>query len=242
VGAHRDDRLIDALLARRRQLLWLAAGLLAAILLLDLWLHVVGPLPGERAVGRWWVHWRPWQDLDGDQWAAVDLFDVLATPYVAVATVAIAAGVTWENLGPRWAVLVGASSGVVVLTATLKQVLGASPLWSELGRHGLNYPSGHVAYATSLGGCLALIGLWRGQRTLVAAALLVIVLMGPQRVVARTHLPSDVIAGYAAGIAWLSIVITIGLPWVRRHAGPPALPTATGDPVSPHRPPSGHST
>jgi undecaprenyl-diphosphatase len=231
VGAHRDDRLIDALLVRRRQLLWLAGGLLAAVLLLDLWLHVVGPLPGERAIGRWWVHWRPWRDLNGDQWAAIDVFDDLATPYVAVVTVAIAAGVAWENLGARWAVLVVASSGVVVLTATLKQVLGASPLWVDLGRHGLNYPSGHVAYVTSLGGCLALIGMWRGQRTLVAGAALVIVAMGPQRVVARTHLPSDVLAGYAAGVAWLSLVLAIGLPWARRHAGPSAPPTATEDPA-----------
>jgi undecaprenyl-diphosphatase len=231
VGAHRGDRLIDALIARRRQLLWLAAGLLAGILLLDLWLHAVGPLPGERAIGRWWVHWRPWQDLTGDQWAAIDLFDDLATPYVAVVTVVIAAGVAWENLGSRWALLVAASSGVVVLTATLKQVLGASPLWADLGRHGLNYPSGHVAYVTSLGGCLVVIALWRGQRSLAAAAILVILAMGPQRVVARTHLPSDVLAGYAAGVAWLSLVLAIGLPWARRHAGPSVPPTATEDPA-----------
>jgi undecaprenyl-diphosphatase len=212
------DRLIATLVDRRRRLLWLAAALLAVVLLLDLWLHRVGPLPGERAVTRSWEHWRPWQDLDGDQWAAVSLFDDLATPYVAVATVAIVAAIVWENLGRRWALLVVAASGVVTLTASLKHLLGATPLWSSLERGGLNYPSGHVAYATSLGGFLALLAWWRGQRAATAALVLVAVLMGPQRVIARTHLPSDVIAGYAAGLAWLCLVVAIGIPWALREA------------------------
>jgi undecaprenyl-diphosphatase len=215
-GTRRGDDQIASLVARRRALLWLAATLLAAVLLLDLWLHVVGPFPGERAVTRWWEHWRPWKDLNGDQWAAVNLFDGLATPYVAVATVAIAAAVVWENLGRRWAVLVVAASGVVVLTASLKHILGATPLWASLDRGGLNYPSGHVAYATSLAGFLALLTWSRGQRAATAALLLVVVLMGPQRVIARTHLPSDVIAGYLAGLAWLSAVVAVGGPWALR--------------------------
>jgi undecaprenyl-diphosphatase len=186
------------------------------VLLLDLWLHVVGPLPGERAITRWWEHWRPWRGLNGDQWAAVDLFDDLATPYVAVATVAIAAAIVWENLGRRWALLVVAASGVVVLTASLKHILGATPLWASLDRGGLNYPSGHVAYATSLAGFLALLAWSRGQRAATAALLVVVVLMGPQRVIARTHLPSDVIAGYLAGLAWLSAVVAVGVPWALR--------------------------
>jgi undecaprenyl-diphosphatase len=207
---------IATLVDRRRQLLWLAAALLAVVLLLDLWLHVVGPLPGERAITRWWEDWRPWRDLNGDQWAAVDLFDDLATPYVAVVTVAIAGAVVWENLGRRWALLVVAASGVVVLTASLKHILGPTPLWASLDRGGLNYPSGHVAYATSLAGFLALLTWSRGQRAATAALLLVVVLMGPQRVIARTHLPSDVIAGYLAGLAWLSAVVAVGVPWALR--------------------------
>lgn len=222
MGTLSGDRLIERLVEHRRGLFWLAAAMVAAILLLDLWLNAVGPLPGERAVGRWWQHWQPWSDLDGDTWAAVDVFNDLATPYVAVATVAVAAAVVWENLGGRWAVLVIASSGVVVLTSALKHILGATPLWSSLDRFGLNYPSGHVAYVTAFGGFLALLALWRGQRSLAVGAIGIATLMGPQRVIARTHLPSDVIAGYAAGIAWLCLVLAIGLPWAagRRRHGP----------------------
>jgi undecaprenyl-diphosphatase len=217
VGPDRGERLIAALAARRRDLLWLAVALLAGVLLLNLWLHAVGPLPGERAVTRWWSDWRPWADLSGDEEAALDLFDDLATPYAAVATVAIIACCVWENLGVRWAALVVASSGVVVLTASLKHILGATPLWSSLDRGGLNYPSGHVAYVTALGGMVAILALWRGQRTIAATAVLVAVLMGPQRVIAKTHLPSDVIAGYAVGIAWLALVLAVGLPWAMRR-------------------------
>jgi undecaprenyl-diphosphatase len=214
------DPLLAAVVARRGHVLWLAVALLAVVLLLDLWLHAVGPLPGERAVTRWWEHWRPWKDLNSDQWTAIDLFDDLATPYVAAATVAIAAAVVWENLGRRWALLVVAASGVVVLTASLKHILGATPLWASLDRGGLNYPSGHVAYATSLAGFLALLAWWRGQRAATAALVLVVVLMGPQRVIARTHLPSDVIAGYATGLAWLCLVVAVGVPWALAEATP----------------------
>ena len=219
MGAQRRDRLIDALVARRGELLWLAAALLAAVLALDLCLHAVGPLPGERAIGRWWTDWHLRDQLSGDAWAALNLFDDLATPYVAIATVAVVAGVVWENLGPRWALLAVAASGVVVLTATLKHVLGPTPLWASFDRGGLNYPSGHVAYVTALGGFIAVVALWRGQRTVAAAAIAVAVLMGPQRVISRTHLPSDVLAGYAVGIAWLSALLAIGVPWALRAPG-----------------------
>ena len=43
---------------------------------------------------------------------------------------------------------------------------------------------------------------------------------GPFRVVAGEHWPSDVLAGYALGIAWTTVVLVLGLPWAAsRPAG-----------------------
>jgi len=43
--------------------------------------------------------------------------------------------------------------------------------------------------------------------------LLLILGIGPFRVVDGAHWPSDVLAGYALGLAWTIAVLVIGLPW-----------------------------
>jgi membrane-associated phospholipid phosphatase len=219
VGTLRRDELIERLADRRRELLLAAAVLIALVLVLDAWLHLVGPLPGERAVGHWWPGWKYRTDLPGDLPSIVSLFSDLAGPYVAIVTVAVIASAVAQNLGARWGVLVVAASAVAVWSSLLKHVLGPTPLWHELGRPGESYPSGHVAYATALGGFLLVLALWRGQRALAVAAGAVIVIMGPQRVIAETHLPSDVIGGYAVGAAWLCVVLAVGVPWALRRRG-----------------------
>jgi membrane-associated phospholipid phosphatase len=74
-------------------------------------------------------------------------------------------------------------------------------------------------------GILAWFALARGNRPLLAAMLLVILGMGPFRIVAGEHWPSDVLAGYALGIAWTTVVLVLGLPWA---AGQPAGEPAAG--------------
>ncbi len=125
-----------------------------------------------------------------------------------------------ENLGWRWGALVVVASAGVGWTTLLKHLLGPTPLWESLGRAGESYPSGHTAYAMALGGWLAVLALWRGQRTLAATAIAVVVFMGPQRVIAETHLPSDVLAGYAVGASWLCVVLALGVPWALRGRRP----------------------
>jgi len=74
-------------------------------------------------------------------------------------------------------------------------------------------PSGHVVYITSLCGLLGWFALARGHRATCAVMLLLILAMGPFRVIDGAHWPSDVLAGYALGLAWTIIVLVIGLPW-----------------------------
>jgi undecaprenyl-diphosphatase len=188
-----------------------AALLLVAVIALDVWLHAVGPLPGERAVGQWAMQWRP-GDVSRDFARALLFFDTLATPYIAAATVAAAALIVAEQDGRRWGLIVAAASGVVILSAILKHVLGPTPLWVELRDSGRNYPSGHMAYATALFGCLALVT-WRHRRRAATIALVAILpLMAVDRVVTGAHLPSDVIGGFLVGAAWLITVVAVAAP------------------------------
>jgi undecaprenyl-diphosphatase len=82
----------------------------------------------------------------------------------------------------------------------------------ELRDSGRNYPSGHMAYATALFGCLALVT-WRHRRRAATIALVAILpLMAVDRVVTGAHLPSDVIGGFLVGAAWLITVVAVAAP------------------------------
>lgn len=218
MGAVGERRLTaPAIRARRGRLLATAAGLLALVFALWLWLRFAGPLPGDRAAASWWRHWDPDTSAPVVARSAIAFFDDLATPAVAVLTVAILAGLAYALLGARWALLVAAASGVVVLNAALKQLFGPTALWVTLRHGGHNFPSGHVAYATSLFGLVGVLALAHRARVIAAACLAVIVLMGCDRVIGQTHLPSDVIAGYAVGGAWLCALLALGVPWAARR-------------------------
>jgi membrane-associated phospholipid phosphatase len=210
VGAVRDDQLsVIAGLNRRQRLLAASAAMLALVFAGYAWLRWVGPLPGDRAVAD--GHWRVWK-WPGDVQSLISFFDSLGTPWIAVGTVLAAAAVVGENLGRRWAVVVVAAATVVILNAVLKHVFGPTPLWVEADKGGLNYPSGHVAYATSVFGAVAWIAHRHRQRAIMVTAVALIVLMGVDRVVSHSHLPSDVIAGYLVGGAWLCLVLAVVAP------------------------------
>lgn len=137
----------------------------------------------------------------------------LGLPPVATATVLVVALYAWATAGLRYAAMVCFASLVVLASTALKLVFGPSEL--TLLYHpgsGGTLPSGHTAYATAVFGFLAFL-LWR-QRLWVLAVVpaCVVLAMGPARVASGAHWPSDVIAGYALGLAWLLLVLVVGLP------------------------------
>jgi undecaprenyl-diphosphatase len=214
VGADRHEQVaaIPAH-ARRLRLLVAAAAMLALVFAIFAWLRWVGPLPGDRAAAD--GDWRPWR-WPGDVQSLISFFDSLGTPWIAAGTVLAAAAVTAENVGRRAAALIVAAACVVVLNALLKHLFGPTPLWDERHDYGLNFPSGHVAYATAVFGAVAWLAWGRRQRAIAVTAVALIVLMGVDRVLSRAHLPSDVLAGYLVGGAWLFLVLALVDPQRRR--------------------------
>ncbi|MCL0029245.1 phosphatase PAP2 family protein [Dehalococcoidia bacterium] len=80
------------------------------------------------------------------------------------------------------------------------------------------YPSGHVAFAVIILGMLAFLANRYGypsmRRSMLAWALLIVVmLMGPSRLIERDHWPADVIGGYLIGLSLLLVTI-----WLHNHA------------------------
>ena len=118
--------------------------------------------------------------------------------------------------------MVAAAGGNGLLNTALKRMfdrscprLGVDPL---LG-HGLCFPSGHTSGAVVTYGMLAyalmrvLPRRWHLPVLMSATALIFTV--GCSRVFVQAHFPSDVLAGFASGSAWLALVVVLTESWLR---------------------------
>ena len=81
-----------------------------------------------------------------------------------------------------------------------------------LAEPGLSFPSGHSSGAVAAYGMAAYLALrllpprWHLPALMLAAALALSI--GASRLVLQVHFPSDVLAGFASGSAWLALCIT----------------------------------
>lgn len=216
------------LIEHRRAALRLASALAGVLFICWAVIQVHGSFPGDTALIPWIRHPHPPWPLD----IYAKVFAAAADPLFACLTVACAWAIVDRYWGARYGVLVLAAVAAVAINWTLKVTFGPTPL--QLSTHGPsagnNFPSGHVAYATSLCGILGWLALSRGRHAVGLLMFTVIILMGPSRILDGAHWPSDVIAAYALGTAWTILVLVRGLPWA---AGQPALAVQDGarDPV-----------
>lgn len=83
-------------------------------------------------------------------------------------------------------------------------------------QQGLSFPSGHSMIGMALYGCLAWL-LWRHRHHPAWAVLLVLwaLVIGLTRIYLHVHYPTDVVAGFAAGILWLILLRTALRLWWR---------------------------
>lgn len=119
-----------------------------------------------------------------------------------------------------WALLAGALGGI--LTPVLKAVLSRDrPVLDVLltDATGYSLPSGHVMSSTIGTGVVlaALLPRVRHRPLVVVPALLVLLVVGLDRVLIGAHWPTDVLAGWALGTAVLA-----GSGWAVRPAGRPS--------------------
>jgi membrane-associated phospholipid phosphatase len=78
---------------------------------------------------------------------------------------------------------------------------------------GWSFPSGHAVMAVTLYGMAAYLLVkradsWRGRALVVAFACLIAFVIGLSRIYLQAHYLSDVLAGFAAGMFWLTACIT----------------------------------
>jgi membrane-associated phospholipid phosphatase len=183
-----------------------SVGLLSLVAALRAWLQWVGPLPGDKyAIANFT---KPQHEGDVLR-HLTSFFSSLGTPGVAALVVGVAASVLWLFTSNRTVRGLLVACLVIPLNALLKLISGPTPLWSEVHVAGHNFPSGHVAFVTSVIGYLGWVAARRRQLVGVALTLLLVLGMGPARVAVGAHLVSDVIAGYLVGGAVLVLAIAV---------------------------------
>lgn len=139
---------------------------------------------------------------------------------VAAAAVMVLAVLLWRRqlrLATCWTV---AMAGIVPLNSGLKALFQRPrPLHDHgfIAEHGWSFPSGHAFGAIVFYGMLAYVLLatlpHRWHRGAVAAAVAMVALIGLSRIVLQVHYFSDVMAGYASGLAWLLACIAGAEAW-----------------------------
>ena len=117
--------------------------------------------------------------------------------------------------------LVAAVGGNGILNAALKRLFERSRPLHEAGlpvAHGWSFPSGHASGAVVAYGMLAYVlvktlpSRWHQPVVMVATALAFSV--GWSRIFIEVHFASDVLAAFASGTAWLTLVIVVTECWL----------------------------
>ncbi|WP_066424971.1 phosphatase PAP2 family protein [Anabaena sp. 4-3] len=130
----------------------------------------------------------------------------------------------WYNQRRREATTLGmATVGAVGLNFLLKEIFRrARPaLWDYIvNAVHYSFPSGHAMVSTAVYGCIGYIlakefPQWRKQ--ILASTTVVILAIGFSRLYLGVHWPTDVLAGYAAGLLWL-IACILYLEWEQKFS------------------------
>ena len=162
--------------------------------------------------------------------------DIGSPIFVSVLVVAMAIWCWWRRERVLAIGVVTICGGEALLDRVLKTVIHRTrPEFGARFLHGqsFSFPSGHAFGSIVAYGLLAylLIAFYRPvlrARKLIYAGITALVLaIGVSRTYLGVHYPSDVIGGFAAGIAWLSICLT-GIRLARERSSRADAPAPVG--------------
>jgi undecaprenyl-diphosphatase len=199
-GPARDQRLIAQAL---RLVVWAAAlaslGCLAGLGLGD------GPSGPDRSVMEWFVdERRAWLT------SAAKALSALGSATVLGVVVALAAAWLLLRRRPDDAVSIAVTAVGSVALANLIKVVVDRPRPATLHLVAVasaSFPSQHAAQAAAVLPALALVLAYGRLRTaLLVVAVSLAIAIGLSRIYLGVHYPTDVLAGWALGAAWLAVV------------------------------------
>jgi membrane-associated phospholipid phosphatase len=139
-----------------------------------------------------------------------------STPSLILVALVAAGWLAWLGRRRDMLLVLGASAGVFVLGPLLKLLFSRPrpPVGDYLVRiDSWSFPSGHSLNSMVVLGLLTVLaarerhGVWRVVITVAGASL--VLLVGFSRVYLGVHWPSDVLAGWLIGAAWVAVCLTL---------------------------------
>jgi undecaprenyl-diphosphatase len=168
-----------------------------------------------------WLHRHPHELLTQFMLVVTHLHGIAGTIALSLA---VAAFLVWRKHWYWLLALAVSVPGGMLLNVLLKHAYHRNrPVFDDplltLGTY--SFPSGHTANATLFYGFLAAflvsrVRPWRWRAAICALALLMILLVGFSRMYLGVHYLSDVIAAFAAMLAWLAVCLN-SVDALRRH-------------------------
>lgn len=161
---------------------------------------------------------------------------------VSIAVGAAVLGLLWRRVrGAAWTLPIAVLGAGVIIQGVKMEFRRPRPHFFTplLKETGYSFPSGHSLIAVVVYGLLGyfVMGLFRkriARRVVVVLTALLILAIGVSRVYVGVHYPTDVLAGWTAGIPWLLACIWLH-DLMTRHfaaAGHPILPHAPNNPIA----------
>jgi len=208
-----------------------SAGLIVALVLAFVILARLVDLGGTRQIDEWLLHVlrEPGDPRTprGPRWlhsAALDITALGGPVVLGLTVLAITGYLLLHGLYRNGLFIFVASTGGWILNWTLKAVFERPR--PEIVPHlrdvmSSSFPSGHAltsaAVYLTLGVLLARIARRRLARYYcMAMAVVVVLLVGSSRVYLGVHYPSDVLAGWVAGLTWACLCLTVEVALERR--------------------------
>ena len=188
--------------------------------------------PFDRAILLWMFHHR-------HQWltqAATALAFMGSPPVIAgMALAGALLGLAWRKVrGAAWTLPIAVIGAGVIIQGVKLFIKRPRPSFFKplLHETGFSFPSGHSLIAMVVYGLLGyfLIHLIRsewGRLAVRIATVLLVVAIGVSRVYVGVHYPTDVLAGWTAGVPWLITCLALHEVLARRwpSSGEPVLET-----------------
>ena len=155
--------------------------------------------------------------------AVEDAFGIIG---MTVFTLALAIAMFVRNHRRAAYFTVGVMVATSLATTVLKvRVDRVRPPWQNPDEflHSLSYPSGHASSIAALGGIVIvlvsmLVRRSNVRRLVYVAVVLIVLLVGADRVLLGRHYPSDVLAGYLLGAGMVLLGLAVYSPLPRSHA------------------------
>lgn len=218
----------DVRVVRADWLKWMSAIAVTAVVAIAFTLVIRSNdlLAGERTLTRWFAS----LDVTGVR-VVVDVLDFISDDAVAPVVFVLIIPVVWLAWGRYAALTYFASGSLTGLTRVTDLASRPRPTddleWTEALFGAGGYPSGHVVYAVLVFGTLAYLAgahmpPGRRRTALRTFLVLVVVAMGPARLINLEHWAMDIVGSYLMALPFFLIVIWLHLRlpgWLSGAAG-----------------------